>query len=344
MLFRSKTDTASRHLAFVTQPAEPPFYRWQAQMTYAPADGIDSPAQIWSDPHVSSSSDLDLFPDILAPLHKAVLKLDAGQKPPPASVEAHLVARDGQGQTLAEHRLTVDAAHQDATWGVRRGESDQIAMDASLVYRYPDDASLVRPAAKLVDVELFADDPFRRTVTLVPLVLGAPADVQDVVLQVHYEDQATGYRADVSRILPAPGFHADDIPVPVVNADDKVTWTATAVRGSATVPLGHGESAGGVVELKFSPTRRIRVDWVGPTPDALSLRWLRATFRARTGDQVLDTETLEWRGTAVDAEQAVTLPADGVAEWSIERRYEDGHQETTPFVAVDSDLLAVQGS
>jgi hypothetical protein len=133
--------------------------------------------------------------------------------------------------------------------------------------------------------------------------------------------------------------------VPVLNPADKVSWEATGVRSNGTVvPVGKGDTAGGAINLVFSNTRRIRAEWLGPAPASLGLRWLRATFRARLDDgQVLESATLEWRGSAVDGEQAVTLPRDGRAEWSIERRFEDGRKETTPFVAVDSDLVGVQG-
>lgn len=341
----SKTDTAARKLAFVTEPDEAPFYRWQARLTYAESDDVDSPAEIWSDPHVSSSSDLDLFPDILAPRHQTILKLGAFQAEAPRSVEARVIARGPAGQTLAEHRLTADAARPDARWSIRRGETDRITAEAAVVYRYAGNATVNRPLQKLTDRELIANDPFLKSVTLAPLVVGPPADLVEIVLVAHYEDAPSGYRIDVTRHLRAPDFRTDDVSVPVLNAADTVSWQATAVRANGTATaLGAGTSPGGVIALKFDATRRIRTEWFGPTPADLALRWLRATFRARRDDgTVIDTETLEWRGAAVDGERVVTLPTEGRAEWSIERRFEDGRKETTPFVAVDSDLLAVQG-
>ncbi|HXT33257.1 MAG TPA: hypothetical protein VN716_28350 [Vicinamibacterales bacterium] len=341
----SKTDSAARRLAFVTQPDEPPFYRWQARFTYADSDEVDSPSEIWSDPHVSSSSDLDLFPDVLTPRHQTILKLGVVQNQAPVGVEARLTARNRQGQALAEHRIAVDAAHPDARWSIRRGESDQVTTEAELVYRYAGGASVTRPVQKLLDRELIANDPFMKTVTLAPLVIGAPSDLLEIVFVARYAEAASQYGVEVTRQLKAPDFRVDDLAVPVLNAGDKVSWEATAVRANgATSTLGKGDTPGGVINLIFSNTRRIRAEWLGPAPAALGLRWLRATFRARLDDgQVLDTATLEWRGAAVNGEQAVTLPRDGHAEWSIERRFEDGRKETTPFVAVDSDLLAVQG-
>jgi len=341
----AKTDTAPRQLAFVTQPDEPPFYRWQARFTYADSDDIDSPSELWSDPHVSSASDLDLFPDVLTPRRQAILKLGVVQNQPPAGVEARLTARNPAGQALAEHRIAVDSTHTEARWSVRRGESDRITTEAELVYRYPGGASVTRPVQKLIDRELIANDPFIKTVTLAPLVVGAPSDLVEIVFTAHYADAASKYAADITRRLRPPDFRADDVAVPVLNATDKVSWDATAVKGNGTtVPVGKGDAAGGVVNLVFTNTRRIRAEWLGPAPATLGLRWLRATFRARldNGD-VLDSATLEWRGAAVDGEQAITLPRDGRAEWSIERRFEDGRKEVSPFVAVDSDLVAVQG-
>jgi hypothetical protein len=340
----SKTDSAARRLAFVTQPDEPPFYRWQARFTYADSDDVDSPSEIWSDPHVSSSSDLDLFPDVLTPRHQTILKLGAVQNQQPVGVEARLTARSLQGQVLAEHRIAVDPQHTDARWSVRRGESDQLTTEAELVYRYAGGASVTRPVQTLIDRELIANDPFMKTVTLAPLAIGAPSDLLEILLIVRYNDPASKYAAEITRHLRPPDFRIDDIVVPVLNAGDKVSWEATAVRADGTmIPVGKADTAGGPLNLAFSNTRRIRAEWLGPAPAALGLRWLRATFRARVDDQVLETATLEWRGATVNGEQVVTLPREGRAEWSIERRFEDGRKETTPFVAVDSDLLAVQG-
>ena len=97
-----------------------------------------------------------------------------------------------------------------------------------------------------------------------------------------------------------------------------------------------------MIKLEFSATRRIRAEWFGPTPADLGLRWLRRRF-ARGWMTEVRTAVLEWRGTAVEGEREVTLPNQGRAEWSIKKRFENGTEETTPFVAVTSDLLAVQG-
>src|SRR4029077_5809029 len=244
----SKTDGAPRRLAFVTQPDEPPFYRWQGRLTYADRDDVDSPAEIWSDPHVSSSSDLDLFPDVLTPRHQTILKLGAVQNQAPAGVEARLTARNLQGQPLAEHRIAVDATHTDARWSIRRGESDQLTTEAELVYRYAGGASVTRPVQKLIDRELIANDPFMKSVTLAPLVIGAPSDLIEIVFVARYADAATKYATEVTRRLRAPDFRGDDLVVPVLNATDKVSWEATAVReNGATIPVGKGDTPGGVI-------------------------------------------------------------------------------------------------
>lgn len=341
----SKDDTNPRRLVFVTQPDEPPFYRWQARMTYAQADNVDSPAEIWSEPHESSSADLDLFPENLAPQRQVILKMGVGHNLEPRSVEAHLVARDATGKLMVERRLAVDASHPESRWSIRRGEVDQFTTEATLMYRYPGSASLSRPAQTLLDRELIANDPFIRTVVLAPLAVGAPADLLEIVLVVRYQDVPSGFQSEAVRHLRSPEFRGDDVEIPVINVNDRVSWEATAVRANGqTTLVGRGESPGGVMTLQFSATRRIRVEWLGPAPVDLGLRWLRAMFRTRQDDgQILESMTIEWRGTEIEGEKIVTLPSQGSAEWSIERRFEDGRKETTPFVAVDSDLLAVQG-
>lgn len=341
----SKIDSNPRRLSWVTQPNEVPFYRWQARLSYAPVDDVDSPAEIWSEPHVSGSADLDLFPEILAPLHQTILKLGAAQAEIPQSIEAQLVVRDPKNQKLVERRLAVDATKPEARWGIRRSEQQRVTREATLVYRYEAGASLSRPPQQVLDRELFANDPFMKTIMVVPLVIGAPADLVEVVLIVRYEDLESRYRREVTRRLRPPNFIADDVRVPVLRARDVVTWEGLAIRGNGqTVSLGKGEIAGGTLPLQFSATRRIRVEWLGPTPADLGLSWLRATFRARRDDgNVIESATLEWRGTATEGEKSVMLPNEGRAEWSTEKRFEDGRKERSDFKVVDSDLIAVSG-
>jgi hypothetical protein len=341
----SKDDQKPRRLSWVTMPDEPPFYRWQARLTFAPEEEVDSPPEIWSEPRVSSSADLDLFPGILAPRRQTILKLGSGQTDAVRAAEAQLVARDAQGQPIAERRLIVDSTRPESRWSVRRGEQQRVLLEAALLYRYDEGRSLSRPPQALLDRELFANDPLMKTVTLVPLVAGAPADVVEIVLIARYEDRASGYETQLTRRLRPPDFRTEDIKVRVLGARDLVSWEAFAVRGNGqTVSLGRGESPGGVLSLLFSSTRRIRVEWLGPTPADLGLRFLRATFRARRDDgQIAESMTLEWRGTAVNDEKLVTLPSEGRAEFSIEKRFEDGRKESSPFQAVDSDLITISG-
>ena len=341
----SKTDNAARRLSWAMMPDEPPFYRWQARLVYAQEDDVDSPAEIWSEPHVSSSADLDLFPEILAPHHQTTLRWGAGHPESTQSVEAQLIARDPQGQKLAERRLSVSATRAEAKWSVRRGEQQRVTTDATVVYRYAGGASLTRPPQRLLDRDLFINTPFIKTVTVTPVVAGAPPDVVQVALTATYENQASGYRAEQRIALVPPDFRATDIKVPVIGSADVVRWEAVAVRANGeTVPLGRGDSAGGFVPLRFSTTRNIRVEWLGPTPADLGLKWLRATFRNKLADgQIGESVTLEWRGNAVDGQRIVTLPATGRAEWSVERRFEDGRKEVIPFTLVDGDLVPVSG-
>ncbi len=341
----SKADAAPRHLSWVTDPQEAPFYRWQARLTYAPQDNVDSPPEIWSEPHVSSSADLDLFPEILAPRKRVTLKLGADNDEELKSVDADLIARDPAGKEIARKRITVDPARPDATWAVRRGEQQQVVMEGALTYRYAGGRTVVKPAQRLLDAEIFANNPFIRIVTLSPLVAGAPADLVEVMFIVRYANDPAGYRHEVVRRLRPPDFKADDVKMWVLNSRDTVQWEATAVRASGqTIAVGHGDSSGGVTMLLIANTRRIRVEWIGPTPADLGLRWLRATFRARKDDgTVLETSTLEWKGANVDGERVVTLPNEGRAEWSISKRTDDGQTDTSPFTAIRDDLLTVSG-
>jgi hypothetical protein len=333
-----------RQLAWVAEPQEPPFYRWQARLTYADDDTMDSPAEIWSEPWTSSSGDLDLFPQNLAPLHRVTLSVGGGHDDSLTGVEVAVAARDAAKSLLASRRLAVGRDGKTATWAVRRSEGQRVLLEGALTYHYAGGRALALPPVALLDPELIANDPFATVRTLSPLVVGAPDDLLEVGFLVHYQDAATGYRQDAVARLRPPDFRADDVRIAVLHAADRLRWEAVTVLASgATRAIGNGESEGGVVVLQpVGAVRRIRVEWIGQAPADLGLTWAKVTLRARGGDgQVIATKTLQLSGAAEPPEQTVVLPAEGVAEWSIESRFQDGHHETTPFQPIAGDVLAV---
>ena len=141
----ARDDLEARHLAWVNQPQEPPFYRWQARLTYRPEAGVDSPVELWSEPHVSSSTDLDLFPAVLAPRRETALVVGGGHDDTLRDVEADLVASDPAGRVLARRRLAARPDGQEARWTLRRAEGTPLALEAGLTFRYTGGRSLTLP-------------------------------------------------------------------------------------------------------------------------------------------------------------------------------------------------------
>jgi hypothetical protein len=339
-------DAAPRRLAWVNQPDEPAFYRWQARLTYVPEEGVESPREIWTEPHVSSSRDLDLFPETLAPRHELRLAMEATPDGGLAGVDADVVLRQVDGRELAQTRLSVDRARPEARWALRTGEQvPKVLREGRLTYRYGAGRTLALPPRALLDREVPARDPFSRVVGLTPLVVGAPDGLLEVDLLTRYVDEATGYRHEAVTRLRPPDFRAEEVRVPVLRNGDAVAWEAVAVRANGeSRQVGRGVSQGGVVTIApQGVTRRIRVEWVGRAPADLGIRWARVTLRTRVDDgQVGESRTVEFRGPA-PPEQEVVLPAAGRVEWAMERRLDDGQREQTPFRPVEDDLLAVSG-
>lgn len=342
----TRDDAAARRLAYVMQPDEPPYYHWQARLSYADDPDLQSPPEMWSRPQRSSACDLDLFADLLAPTRRVVLQLGSGLLGPPVGIDADVTVRRADGALVAERRLTVDPARPQSRWGVRDVDGAAMRLEAALNYRYADGATLRRPPRVLRDRELPIDDPFTRQVTLVPLPTHPPHDLEAVVFVARYEHAASGFRREQWRTLGPPDFRAEDVVMPVVEADDELSWEASAVRaGQPAFELGRGRSRGGVVPLAFGSLRRFRFEWLGPSPAALQLRVLRVFVRRRDDDgTVLEAPApLEWRGESVDGERSVSLASEGRAEWAVERRWEDGRRALGPYVALRSDLTPVTG-
>jgi hypothetical protein len=338
----ARDDLEPRRLAWVNQPQEPPFYRWQARLTYRPEAGVDSPVELWTEPHVSSSADLDLFPVVLAPRRETTLLVGAGHDDTLLGVEADLVASDPAGRVLARRRLAAKPDNPEARWTLRRGEGTPVTLEAALTFRYAGGRSLVLPGQRLVDRELVANTPFATSVRLTPVLAGPTDGLVEVTFVAGYGDPASGYRHDEVLRLRPPDFAGDGVAVPVLRPGDPVRWEAVALRPDrSTRRLGAGTSSGGVVVLEVSSERRVAVEWVGPPLADLGLRWVRVHLRARADDgSVLQARMVEWTDRAPPTPQAVLLPADGTIQWKVELRFPDG-LEATAFEALQGDLLAV---
>jgi hypothetical protein len=338
----TRGDLGPRRLSWVNQPQEPPFYRWQARLTYRPEAGVDSPGELWTEPHLSSSADLDLFPVVLAPRREMALLVGAGHDDSLQTVEAELVASAADGRVLARRRLAAQPERPETHWAVRRGEGTPVSVEATLTFRYAGGRALVLPRQALVDRELVANTPFADTVILTPLLAGPTDGLAEVSFQASYGDQATGYRDHrVVRLRP-PDFRTDDLALPVLRRGATVSWQAGAVReDGSTRPLGAGTSAGGVVVVEVASARRVVVEWVGPPLADLGLRWVRVHLEASgDGGTQPEARVVEWTDRAPPTPQAVLLPVDGAVHWKVERRFVEG-LKASGFELLQGNLLAV---
>jgi hypothetical protein len=303
---------------------------------------VDSPGELWTEPHVSSSADLDLFPVVLAPRREMALMLGAGHDDTLQTVEAELVASAPDGHVLARRRLAAQPDRPETRWAVRRGEGTPITLEAALTFRYAGGRALALPRQALVDRELVANTPFADIVALTPLLAGPTDGLAEVSFQASYADPATGYRDHrVVRLRP-PDFRGDDLALPVLRRGATVSWQAGAVQGDgSTRPLGGGTSAGGVVVVEVASARRVMVEWVGPPLSDLGLRWVRVHLESSgDGGAQPETRVVEWTDRTPATSQAVLLPVDGAVRWKVERRFVDG-LEASGFELLQGNLLAV---
>jgi hypothetical protein len=338
----ARDDAGARRLRWVSQPTEPPFYRWQARLSYAPQDDIDSPPQIWSEPQTSASADLDLFPAVLAPRQRVTLRLGAGHDSTLTAVEADVTARTPEGGTLAWTRLIVSPTSAEETWSVRRGHGQPAVMEAALTYRYAGGRRVTFPRQMIVDPELIANSPFATTVELTPLVTGATDGLAEILLTASYDDASTGFRCEERRRLPAPHFTGEPLGIPVLDRDDVVNWSAIGRSLDGGVrPLSAGASSSGVVLIEASSDRRFHVEWLGRDLADEGLRWVRVTLRARDeSGAIVATRSVEWRDREPPEAQVVRLPARGHVEFAVERRSAGG-READPFRPVHGDVVPV---
>lgn len=342
----TKSEVQPCLLSWVNEPQEPPSYQWQARGTYAPTPGIDSPSEVWSEVHVSTSADLDLFPSLLAPLHRVVLTLGAGHDESLTSVEAIVIARDQAGVQLGRRSLLVASTKSEEAWALRVSEGQTVRMEATLHYRYQGGRTLTLPAQAVLSPELVANSPFVGAVALRPLVAGAAADILEVDFVVRYADPLTGYRHEhITSMLP-PDFRAEEVRIPILHLGQQVEWEAIALRERANpLSVAGGKSGGGTVVVRPSATvRRVVFEWVGPTPAELGLTFVKVSALIKDADgKQGEVKFVDFRGSNVSAPKELVLPLEAQVVWTIERRALDGSTTGKEPLAVDGDHVLITG-
>ncbi|HVV86754.1 MAG TPA: hypothetical protein VHE35_27035 [Kofleriaceae bacterium] len=336
---------APRSVAWVSDPSEVPGYHWQAQASWIDDDEIDSPPSLWSEPKLSRSQDLDLFPSLIFPTRMLHVELGEGLPPELALVELALVAHDDAGAELARRTLTLAPGGAAKRWGVRRASATPPVLDGATTFHFTDGRTLALPARRLVDRDLTILTPFATTRTIGLTVAGADASIDRIEVVARYQDDATGYLHEVVRVLSPPAFKADDLRIPVLHAADDVAWEAERIdRDGSRRRIAGGRTTRSVVIPAQGEARVVRVSWVGPATLAdaeLTRVIVRVRARADSGETTAPVETT-YRATAEATPRVLSLDAGaGTLEFSVARRFLDGHEETTPFAPVEAGEVVV---
>lgn len=339
----SRDDAEPRHLSFVTEPDEPPFYRWQAKLTYAPSELVDSPLELWSEPRESRSRDLDLFPQVLATTRSLQAAVGAGHGEGLEAIVTDVAVRRNDGTLEASRRLRTTPEEPDAVWTVRRPEGMELTVEAQPELFYTGARSLRLPSRRLVDRELIVNTPFRRNVEITPLVASTRPDVLLVAFETTYEDEKSGYLDRRSFQLRPPGFVLATITVPVRRQGDEVAWKAEAVLTSGrSEEIDSGRTPGGTVVLDLAGGRVVRLQWLGGPLAEEDLRFVRVTLRARSSDgETVAEERVEWRAGGSLGEHEVVLPRGNPIEWRVEKRFTNGERQRGDFEPLLGDVLPI---
>jgi hypothetical protein len=338
---------APRRVAWVSDPDEPPFYRWQARATWAAADDVDSPPALWSEPRTSTSQDLDLFPSLLIPTRSARFSLADGLPADLAMVVVHLTARDRDGTEVATHSLTLsnhDAARRSGRWGLRRTSVAELTLDAALTFHFDDGRRLEVPARRVIDRDVTILSPFVATRAIGVIVAGATPSIDRITLVLRYHDEARGYTHEVTRALLPPAFRTDDIAIPVLTPDADVAWEAERFDRDRAEPqrLGGGRTTRSLVIPAQGAGRTVRLTWVGPdlADTELTRLTVRVRVRADSGEEV-EREEVTYRAGDDLSPRVLALAGAGTLEVAIERRFRDGTSAREPFRRIEAGEVLI---
>ncbi|WP_282148921.1 hypothetical protein [Algibacter lectus] len=347
----TKDDQEKQEIAWITEADEPAGYYYQVKFTYRQdIENIKSPISIFSDVIFSSSQDLVIIPQVLAPLQVFNFRLGNIDTDKVESVDVFIRSKDIQGQQLNQEILSLSKDHNQAVWKVRNHPESRAYIEEERHFYFLDGRpNLKESPVALIDEELIIADPFEfKNVNLIPVITGVISEKYlEILLEIEYNASEDDFKFKQLFRSKAPDFSLDEISIPVLEEGDTVDYKFTAITINGDLEfLEEGKTSGGSLILKIqnkTSEDSLLIKWDGPSFESEEIDYVRIEFKLEKGDGTIEKlNKVELSGDGIPEPISYDYQDDGILYAKIITRYFDGGKDKGKYNPINTKELIIK--
>ncbi len=346
----TKDDREKQKIAWITEPEEPSGYYYQVKFTYDHnLENVNSPSSLFSKAIFSSSQDLIIIPQVLAPLKVITFKYVNIDHDKVRGVDIYLRSKDKSDRLIFQDILSLSAENKEEVWKVRNRPFNEAILEEERHFHFKDGRpTLKQNPTLLLDEELIVADPFEfKNAKIIPVITGNTNELIEILLELDYKATTTDFEYSKLFRAKTPDFLFDEIIIPVLEKSDLVDFKFTAItKEGDLIQLHEGQIERGPLLLKIEEIiskNSLEIIWQGPDLNSEDLDYVRMEFQLRKEDGnevMLNTKQFN-RDESLEPIH-FEFPSGGTLFIKITKRYIDGSKERGRFKKVDSDKIIIK--
>ncbi len=347
----TKEDKEEHKIAWITEPDEPSGYYYQVKFKYNDdLENISSPISLFSKVIFSTSQDLIIIPQVLAPLKTFAFKYGNINKEKVRGIDIYIKSKDQNGNQKSQEILSLSDTNLEEIWKIRNNPQDEATVEEERHFHFSDG----RPTFKqntvaLIDEELIVSDPFEfKNAHIIPVITGNGDNFLEILLQINYTASDDNFEFDQLFRAKSPDFVLDEITIPLLEKGDDVGYKFTAItKEGSLVDLDKGETKGGPLLLKIVEKELdegISVICEGLDLEKEDLDYVRLEFKLKKEDGTeVNLEKVEFTDEN-NLEEPVNYKynGNGVLLMRTVKRYNDGTKEKEKYKEVTTKSIIIK--
>ncbi|MGC3946426.1 MAG: hypothetical protein QM762_18210 [Chryseolinea sp.] len=333
-------------LAWLYDVDEPVGYFHQIRFQFSgTVDNISSPAEIITEPVLSTNEKLIIFPNTYTFFKTIEVRAGNISFEEFKNVDISLALKNEAGDTLGVEIITLTGENKNEVWKVRGKDKKNLFIEITKEYHYNDERpSLKTEPVFLQDDEVIINKPFQKSVLkLIPVIAGKNDAVKEVLLEIKIASPALEEPVTQLNRITGPAFNAPEIEIKLHSDNDSISYEATAITTDGKIlKINNGLITSNALILDLSRTliNEVLFVWQGKSPLELGLKSLKVELR-KVSIPAQDLEPIEFKGGLVPTTVTKLFPVDDIIEWRILKRFENNFKERTDFKPVVNNKVLV---
>ncbi len=334
----TKDEKVPHEISWITKKGEAVGFFYQVKFLFDPNHPLThTPTEVYSKVEWSASEDLIVIPHVLAPLYYIDVKTGFLNYELLNGVEVKLSCRDMDSTEILDTKLIrFNPDHVEDLWRVRRPLQERLYFEEVREFHFKEFGPTLKMGPfTLLDEEFIINDPFAYKLNLIPVFVGATAEMaREVLLSVSYEVHGMNYRDKQLFRAQAPSFLLDEITIRVLDKEDVVHWEASAITPTGELEfIKSGQSQGGalLIDMKSINLRTLTVKWGGVSPEMEDLKYVRLEFRIVSENGIQELDRVDFSGDQIPSPVKIDFPKEGELQMRLTKKYMNGEKEKGDF-------------